>query len=458
MRTGQRPVHGAAVDSRLVRPGAAFFALPGERTDGHRFLADAIEAGAAALVVSDAAAAAAIDPLAAARNVTVVLVADASVALRAAAAAWRARFDPLAVGITGSLAKTSTKEVVADVLAERWTVLRTEGNRNNEIGLPLTLLDLGPEHGAAVLEMGLYVPGDIALLCDIARPSIGVVTAVRGVHLSRAGSIDAIVAGKRELVEALPSDGVAVLNADDPLVVGMADHTRARVLRYGFAADADVTAVDVASLGADGMRFRLRLPDGDEMVVTMPALGRHSIHNGLAAAAVGHVAGLDAATIARGLARGSRAPHRTTLVETARWRVLDDSYNAAPDSMAAALDLLATLPGRRVAVLGEMLELGDEGPQAHRAVGRLVPERADRLVAVGPGARDIADGAIEAGMDPALVSVPDDREAAGALLLADATPGDTILVKASRGAALEVLVEALVEAGGGPLVDIEAQA
>ncbi|MET0771822.1 MAG: UDP-N-acetylmuramoyl-tripeptide--D-alanyl-D-alanine ligase [Candidatus Limnocylindrales bacterium] len=453
---GHRAVHGAAVDSRLVRPGVAFFALPGERTDGHRFLADAIAAGAAALVVSDAPAASAVDALAAANDVTIILVGDTGAALRGAAAAWRDRFDPLVVGITGSLAKTSTKEVVADVLAERWTVLRNEGNRNNEVGLPLTLLDLGPEHGAAVLEMGLYVRGDIALLCGIARPSVGVVTAVRGVHLSRAGSIDAIVEGKRELVEALPADGVAVLNADDPRVAGMAGASAARVVRYGFSPEADVTASDVSSLGTQGMRFRLRLPDAGEVEVTMPALGRHSVHNGLAAAAVGHAAGLDAPAIARGLARGSRAPHRTTLIETPRWRVLDDSYNAAPDSMAAALDLLASLPGRRIAVLGEMLELGIGSREAHRAVGRLVPATADRLVAVGSAGDDIAAGAIEAGMDAGDVLVIRDRVAARALLLADAAPGDTFLVKASRGVELDVLVGELVAAGGGPLAGPEA--
>lgn len=456
MRIGLRAVRGGAVDSRLVRPGVAFFALPGERTDGHRFLVDAIEAGAAALVVSDAAAAAAVEPLATSRDVTLVLVADTGAALRASGSAWRDLFDPLTVGVTGSLAKTSTKEVVADVLGERWEVLRTQGNRNNEVGLPLTLLDLGSEHGATVLEMGLYVPGDIALLCRIARPSMGVVTAVRGVHLSRAGSLDAIVAGKRELVEALPADGVAILNVDDPLVAAMAAATPARVLRYGFGSGADVTAREVTSLGVAGMRFRLRLPGGDESLVTMPALGRHSVHNGLAAAAVGHAAGLDAGTIAHGLARGSRAPHRTTLVETARWRVLDDSYNAAPDSMAAALEVLASLPGRRVAVLGEMLELGERSVEAHQAVGRLVPACADRLVAVGEGAADIATGALEAGMDPAAVARVADRAAARRLLLADAAAGDTILVKASRGAALDELVGALVDAGGGTAVGHEA--
>jgi UDP-N-acetylmuramoyl-tripeptide--D-alanyl-D-alanine ligase len=438
------------------RSGAAR-APAGQRTDGHRFLGEAIVAGATALVVSDPAAVSAIETLAAEQDVTVILVTDTGAALRAAAAAWRDLHDPLVVGITGSLAKTSTKEVVADVLGERWAVLRTEGNRNNEVGLPLTLLDLGPEHGAAVLEMGLYVPGDIALLCTIARPSVGVVTAVRGVHLSRAGSIDAIVAGKRELIEALPPDGVAVLNADDPRVLGMADTTRARILRYGFSRDADVTAADVRSLGTHGMRFRLRSPDGAEADVTMPALGRHSVHNGLAAAAVGHAAGLDASTIARGLARGSRAPHRTTLIETHRWRVLDDSYNAAPDSMAAALELLGTLPGRRIAVLGEMLELGDGARDAHFAIGRLVPVHADRLVAVGQGARDIATGAIEAGMDPAAVQTPADRAAARAAIVAGAAPGDSILVKASRGAALDELVEDLVTAGGGRVARPEAR-
>jgi UDP-N-acetylmuramoyl-tripeptide--D-alanyl-D-alanine ligase len=247
-----------------------------------------------------------------------------------------------------------------------------------------------------------------------------------------------------------------VLNADDPRVAGMAGSTRARVLRYGFGPDADVTADEVTSLGTSGMRFRLRLPDGDGALVTMPALGRHSVHNGLAAAAVGRAAGLDATTIARGLGRGSRAPHRTTLIETPRWRVLDDSYNAAPDSMAAALELLADLPGRRVAVLGEMLELGDGSVEAHRGVGRLVPAPPDRLVTVGAGARDIATGAVEAGLDPAKVAMAEDRDEARDLLLASGSTGDTILVKASRGAALDELVESLVAAGGGAIADVEA--
>ncbi len=254
LRTGGLRIAGAAVDSRRVEVGNAFFALPGEQTDGHRFLETAVAAGAAALVVSEDLAEARLDALGGPDAVSIIRVADGAAALRAVAAAHRARFDPLVVGVTGSLAKTSTKEQIAEVLGERFRVLRSSGNENNEIGLPLTLLRLGPEHEAAVLEMGLYTMGEIALLARLARPSIGVVTAVRGVHLSRAGSLEAIEAGKRELVEALPASGWAILNADDPRVSRMAGATRAQVLRYGFDPAADVRAEDVRSLGPRGMR------------------------------------------------------------------------------------------------------------------------------------------------------------------------------------------------------------
>ncbi len=442
IRAGSRPIRGGAVDSRLVQPGSAFFALAGERTDGHRFLGAAAANGAAALVIREG-----YDAGGPATDVTVITVADTGAALLAAAGAWRDRFQPIVVGITGSLAKTSTKEQVAEVLSARWTVLRSQGNQNNEVGLPLTLLRLDASHDAAVLEMGLYVTGDIAQLCAIARPSVGVVTAVRAVHMSRAGSLEAIAAGKRELVEALPSDGVAVLNADDPRVVDMAAHTPARVLTYGFHEAANVSASAIEPLGVAGMRFRLRLP-GAAVDITIPALGRHAVHNALAAAAVGHALGLDASTIAMGLSRPTHAAHRSTLIETGTWRILDDSYNAAPDSMAAALDLLASLPGRHVAVLGEMLELGSGSDDAHRAVGQHAAGRVHRLIVVGEGARGIADGALDAGLDARAVELVPDRQAALAVLLASSTAEDTILLKASRGGALDELVDPLVRAGG----------
>jgi UDP-N-acetylmuramoyl-tripeptide--D-alanyl-D-alanine ligase len=439
---GDRPIHGGAVDSRRVRPGEAFFALPGARVDGHAFLSAALAAGAAALVVTRAlledertAAVAA--------GASVIRVPDGLRALQRTAAAWRTHFTPRVVGVTGSLAKTSTKEAIAETLSERWRVHRNEGNENNEVGLPLTLLRLAPEHEVAVLEMGMYTPGEIAVLAELARPDVGVLTAVRATHLSRAGSLEAIERGKGELLEALPPDGIAVLNADDPIVTRMHPRTRARVLRYGFHPAADVRAEDVESRGEAGMAFTLVLPTGPAQVET-PALGRHGVHNEIAAAAVAWALGLSTDEIVRGITRGHRAPHRTALLRAGPWRVLDDSYNAAPDSMAAALDLLRTLPGRRIAVLGEMLELGDQAEQAHRRVGAQAAEAADLVLVVGDGARGIAQGAVDAGLAPERVLSAPDAEGAVDPLVALLTPGDVVLVKASRGIGLDRVVDALV--------------
>ncbi|MEP7378712.1 MAG: UDP-N-acetylmuramoyl-tripeptide--D-alanyl-D-alanine ligase [Chloroflexota bacterium] len=444
LNAGPAPIRGGAVDSRKVEPGNAFFALPGERTDGHGYLADAAARGAAALVVSRPPDSALLQAVEADDQPTIVLVPDVLAALHGAAAAWRARFDPLVVGVTGSIAKTSTKEQIAQVLAQRWTVLRNQANENNEIGLPLTLLRLAPTDDVAVLEMGMYTPGDIAILAELAQPRIGVVTAVRPTHLARAGSIEAIERGKRELVEALPVGGTAVLNADDERVTRMADRRGAqlRVVRYGFDPAADVTATNVESLGEGGMRFSLRMPES-ATDARIPALGRHSVHNALAAAAVGYALGLDIATIVAGLAQPFSVPHRTTLIRAGDWRILDDSYNAAPDSMAAALDLLASLPGRRVAVLGEMLELGDLSDAAHRAVGAHVARAAQLLVAVGPFAPLYVAGARDAGMDAAAIIETRDRDDAISKLERLLRPGDVILVKASRGAELDLLVDEL---------------
>jgi UDP-N-acetylmuramoyl-tripeptide--D-alanyl-D-alanine ligase len=295
--------------------------------------------------------------------------------------------------------------------------------------------------------MGLYTTGEIALLARLARPSIGVVTAVRGVHLSRAGSIDAIETGKRELVEALPASGWAVLNADDERVRRMADRTPAHVLTYGLSALADVGADDIRSLGIDGMSYTLRLPAG-AWPVTSPVLGRHGVHNALAAAAVATCVGMTPRSIVAGLRREVHVPHRSQLIRAGGWTILDDSYNASPDAVLAALGLLAELPGRRIAVLGEMLELGDAGPAEHERVGRHTAAVAQRLVVVGEAAQRIAEGAVAAGLDGAAVDVVADRDAALALLLGELRDGDTVLVKASRGAALDVLVERLVLAAG----------
>jgi len=443
VRSG-RPIRDGAVDSRAVEPGNLFVALPGERTDGHAFVDAALAAGAAAALVARPPEAADL----AGRDATVVLVDDPLRALQAVAGAWRARFDPLVVGITGSIAKTSTKEAVASVLGAAMATLRNEGNLNNEIGLPLTVLRLRSGHRAAVLEMGMYVGGEIADLARIGRPEIGVVTAVQPVHLSRIGTIEAVEQAKGELVEALPPDGVAVLNADDERVRRMAARTAADVVTYGFAEDADVRATQVRSRGIDWMRFELGTAGGHR-IADIPTLGSLSVHNALAAVAVGLAAGLPVEAIVRALANGWSAPHRAQLVTAGGITFVDDSYNASPGSVVAALELLGGLPGRRIAVLGEMLELGADHDDGHRRVGEAAAAVVDHLVVVGAGANGIAAGAGSGGQAAVSLDAVPDREAARERLLELLRPGDVVLVKASRGIALDLLVDDLVAALGG---------
>jgi UDP-N-acetylmuramoyl-tripeptide--D-alanyl-D-alanine ligase len=375
-------------------------------------------------------------------DVTIVQVDDALAALHAVAADWRTRFAPLVVGVTGSIAKTSTKEAIAGVFARRYRTLKNEGNQNNEIGLPLTVLALGPEHEAAVLEMGMYVGGEIRQLASIARPSIGVVTAVQPVHLSRIGTIEAVEQAKGELVEALPSDGTAVLNADDPRVRRMAKRTRASTMTYGFARDADVRGDDAVSRGIGGMAFTMVTPGGTRDV-QIPGLGRLAVHNALAAAAAGLAAGIDLDEIATGLSAGWSAPHRGEVYEVAGVTIVDDSYNASPASVCAALDLLGGLDGRRIAVLGTMLELGDGHEDGHRTVGAAAADVADLLMVAGEDATGIVDGARAAGMPPDDIVAVRDRDQALAILRPRLRPGDVVLVKASRGVALDRLVDDL---------------
>jgi UDP-N-acetylmuramoyl-tripeptide--D-alanyl-D-alanine ligase len=436
-----RPILGGAVDSREVVAGNLFVALPGEHVDGHAFVAAALERGAAAAIVARPPSGLELDGV----EATIVQVDDPLRALHAVAASWRRRFDPLVVGVTGSIAKTSTKEAIATVLASELVTLKNEGNQNNEIGLPLTVLRLRPDHQAAVLEMGMYVGGEIAELAAIGRPEIGVVTAVQAVHLSRIGTIEAIEQAKGELVEALPPDGVAILNADDERVRRMSARTDARVMTYGFAPDADVTAFNIESSGAFGMQFYLETPNGDHPV-SIPGLGRLSVHNALAATAVGIASGFSLSRMADALSNGWSAPHRVQPSRIADVTIIDDSYNASPGSVIAALEMLAEIPGRRIAVLGEMLELGDDSRAGHERVGAAAAPIVDRLVTVGGGAGLIAKAARDAGMARTAVVESIDRAGALAELEATVQSGDVVLVKASRGVELDLLVEDLVAA------------
>jgi UDP-N-acetylmuramoyl-tripeptide--D-alanyl-D-alanine ligase len=432
---------GAAVDSRHVTAGSCFVALRGERVDGHAYVGEALRNGASVALVERPV------ELEGAGEAAIVQVPDSLVALQELAAWWRGRSSVRVVGVTGSTGKTMAKEVIADSLARTRSVLRNEGNLNSETGLPMTLLQLQPEHEVAVLEMSMYTEGEIARLAEIARPEVGVVLAVHPTHLERAGSIDAIARAKAELPAALPVDGLAVLNADDPRVAAMASVTTAPVRTFGLGEDADVRAEEITSLGAEGTIFTLRAPWGTRRIHSGTP-GRHLISHALAAAAVAERFDVSLDEVEAALAAGSRAPHRMAIVEAASGAsLIDDTYNASPVSVSAALEFLAETPiatGRhRYAVLGDMLELGPDEERLHREIGSRAAGVADALLAVGERARWIAEAASAAGLAN-VTHVRDVDEAMATIDRAMAPgTGDVVLVKGSRGVELDRLIGAL---------------
>lgn len=443
----------AAVDSRQVIPGGLFVALPGERADGHEYVADAFERGASfALIEKDVTSPFrsldllhGVDVSAPAATFAPPLclkVGNCLGALQQAARFWRRKHDLKVVGVTGSVGKSTTKEAVADVLNTRYHTLKNPGNLNNEIGLPLTLLKLGPGYQRAVLEMGFYVPGEIAFLCEIALPHIGVVSNIGTVHAERAGSQEAIFRGKAELVQALPAEGVAILNYDDPWVRKMSELTRARVFYYGLDPTADLWADEVAGMGLDGIRFRLHY-QGETLHVHLPMIGQHSVHTALRAAAVGLADELTWQEIMEGLHMGQTQLRLTAVRTTNGALVLDDTYNASPESTLAALNLLAELEGHKVAVLGDMLELGPYEKQGHELVGVRAAQVAESLVTVGPRGRIIAAAARRAGLKPSRVKEFDAAESAIPHLRQSLTARDVVLVKGSHGVHMERIVSAL---------------
>jgi UDP-N-acetylmuramoyl-tripeptide--D-alanyl-D-alanine ligase len=446
------------VDSREASPGAFFVALPGEQADGHDFVARAVQAGALGALVSRPVAGLSVVELDCRRPERITLpvqivVPDTLLALQQIARWLRAqRPDVSVVGVTGSVGKTTAKEAIASVLGCGAATLKSAGNRNNEIGLPLTLCQLDPAHRYAVLEMGMYALGEIALLCGIARPNVGVVTNVGPTHLERLGSLERIVQAKAELVQALPPDGLAVLNGSDARVADMARFSAAPVLTFGLgqAGDYAVTATAVRATGLGGSDVTVAVR-GDGALGLRPArqmvhtamLGQHAVWPALAAVSVGLAAGLDWPALRQGLASLGGGPRLVPLVGRNGTTLLDDSYNASPVSAHAALDALAQLSGRHVAVLGDMLELGDAEALGHREVGDHCARVVDLLLTVGPRARGIAQGARAAGMSADRVMMLDTKEQALAELEALLAPGDLILIKGSRGMALEALVAAL---------------
>jgi len=454
------------VDSRCATPGSLFVAFAGEKSDGHHFVGDAFARGSVAALIERPVADAPFtvdlgQPLAeeALADLTLpvcFLVTSTLTAIQELAAFWRTRFSPRVVGITGSVGKTTTKELVHAVLETRYRALKSEGNLNNEIGLPLTLLRLDETYEHVVLEMGMYALGEIATLARVARPQVGVVTNVGPVHLQRLGTMQAIADAKAELVEALPSDGVAILNQDEPLVRAMAARTAARVFSYGLSSKADLWAGEIEGVGLEGIRFTLYY-QGEAIRIRAPLLGRHSVHTALRAAAVGLVEGLDWSDIVKGLRSDSPQLRLVAVKGPNESLLLDDTYNASPASTIAALNLLADLGNRHVAVLGDMLELGSHEEAGHRLVGRRVVEVADLLITVGRLGQMIAEEALAAGMPSERVIILPDADTAVQVLPSLVQERDMVLIKGSRGIGLDRLVDALTRPAESEEQDVGCQ-
>ena len=371
-----------------------------------------------------------------------LLVDNTVSALQEIARFWRNKLDLRVVGITGSVGKSTTKELVAQALGERYRTLKNYGNLNNEIGLPLTILHLTKKHERAVLEMGFYVPGEIKFLCDIAKPQIGVITNIGTVHAERAGSQEAIARGKAELIEALPADGVAILNYDDLWVREMAKKSNAQVFFYGLTAESDLWADHIEGLGLDGIRFRLHYRN-ESIHMHLPLIGRHSVHTALRATAVALMEGLTWQEIMDGL-RAGRAQLRLVAARSQCGALmLDDTYNASPASTLAALSLLEEMSGRKIAVLGDMLELGQYEKQGHEMVGMRAAEIADLLVTLGERAHTIARSARQAGMNANKIVEFEDAQDVITWLSEKLTENDSLLLKGSRGLRMDRIVNAL---------------
>lgn len=426
-------------DSREIEPGDLFVAVRGEQLDGHAFVAQAFNRGAAAALVDRAH----VDALADLRE-PLVVVDDTMAALQRLAGYWRARHDVRVVGITGSLGKSSTKEVVAAVSARRFRTVHSRKSFNNEIGLPLTLLEITPETEVVVLEMGgAYAAGEISSLAEIARPQIGVVTNVSHSHLSRMGSLDAIAATKAELPSSLPEDGVAALNGDDVRVRAMAERCRCRVLFYGLARDCEVRAENIESHGLDGTSLDL-IAGESRYHLRVPLLGQHSAHTVLAAVAVGLALGMQVEEMLPGFRDPNVQLRLLTVPTTSGATLIDDTYNANPTSCLAALNLLSEMSAeRRIAAFGDMLELGSFEEEGHQIVGRRAAAVLDLLFTTGVRARIIAEAAIASGLSPATVRAFDSKAELVDALRETLRAGDYVLVKGSRGVRMEDVVDAL---------------
>src|SRR5579862_4975027 len=431
---------GYSIDSRTVQAGELFFAVKGERLDGHDFVLTALGRGAVAAVVRK-------DQLSRYPvRAQLIGVEDTLVALQTLSTAVRRLWGRPLVGVTGSTGKTTTKEAIAHVLSTRFRVLKSEGNFNNHFGLPLMLLKLEPQHDIAVIEMGMSHAGEIARLAEIAHPEIGVVTNVAPVHLEFFDSIAGIARAKYELIESLPATGTGVLNADDEYVSQFGRDFRGKVVSYGLGASADVRAENVCSRGPEGSTFEVVAGSCREQA-ELPILGTHNVYNALAAVAVALERGMAPSEAVAALASLSPGEKRGQVVKLGNITVINDCYNSNPKALEAMVDALAAAPAeRRIGVIGAMLELGPSGEQLHRQAGEYISKRRiDVLLGVRGEAQAMVDAAREAGMRAEFVPT---AEEAGEWLAREARDGDLVLLKASRGVKLERALEVWNSAKG----------
>lgn len=439
---GNDTLRGITTDTRRIAAGDLFIALRGENFDGADFAADALCKGAAAVLLA-APFSASVKKALKKVNGAVLTVPDTRTAYQEIAHAWRMKFDIPVIAITGSNGKTTTKDLTAAVLSGRGAVCRTAGNCNNEIGLPLTLLGLTAEDTAAVVEIGMRGAGQIAALAPVATPTIGIVTNVCEVHMELLGSIENIAQAKAELVQAIPAGGTIILNADDERVAAMRSLAAdgVRVVTYGFGIEADVRA-EALRCAANGSQFMVTW-GSERHDYAIPLVGRHNVSNALAALAAGFVLGLTPQEMQTGLRRLAVTEMRYEVHEVGAWRLINDAYNASPSSMRAALETTAALyAGRKIAVLGDMLELGAAAEEAHRAIGQRVAELGFAvLVTYGSLAHYIHKAAKNAGNIKCVHAAS--HEEAAVLLHSLLVDGDTVLFKGSRGMHMEEVIALL---------------
>ena len=431
-------------DTRKIVPGALFVALKGERFNGEDFVAQAVEHGAAGVLVGSG-----YRQQPGELGATLIkAVTDTQLAYQQLAAFWRRRFDIPVIAITGSNGKTTTKDMTAAVLSARFPVLKTQGNFNNEIGLPYTLLQMNALHRAAVVEIGMRGLGQIAALAPFAAPEIGIVTNVGETHMELLGSLENIARAKGELVEAIPAGGTVILNNDNPYTAAMKDKAAegVRVVTFGIDNDADIKAAALIS-HAGKTFFQCRIGrEGEQKQLSIPMLGRHNVANALAAVAAGWVLGLTAEQIAEGLEGLEMTGMRFECKRLGRYNIINDAYNASPMSMEASLATLKELAAdkgkRSFAVLGDMLELGHVAVPAHQKVGQQAAAAGVcGLITLGEMGREIARGAREAGLEA--VYAFDTHEEAAAKLRELLQPEDTVLFKGSRGMKMEAIIDLL---------------